>query len=779
MKPRSPKDIALIADGEIFGNSSAGAHVCTRIITDSRTRLTGPHDVFAAITTPIADGHKYIPQMLEKGVRTFLVEQLPENPEAVDALFIKVKSVREAIIALATTSKVASQPKRVIITGSYGKTTVKELLYRALTPIANVGRAPRSWNSALGLPLGMLDMENSDYDVTISEVAIDAPGQAEILKPLLKGDVGVLTAIGPQHDEAFPNREAKIREKLELLKGCRCIIYPAGDEELEKIVAEEFGSGYELSGVDPGNGRAAELVRATIKMLGYEEPDDLDKLPSVSSRYTIKEAADNNIIIRDNFTPDVRELEEVLEFASRRFTKSHEPILLVGNLLHGDIDSEKLRSLYRSAEELAESYGIKKIIAVGVEWKNYGRKAVTAYNPVKDRPINSLIITAGNGEPEVERVLSYIESASHDTTLEVDLEALIHNYNYYRSLLPSGTGVVAMVKASAYGLGAVEIAKTLQSHGAAYLAVAVIDEGVSLRDAGISMPIMVLNPVTNRYPLLFSNNLEPAVFSIDELDRLIREAEVFGTVDYPIHLKLDTGMHRLGFIPEQFQMMLDALKKTKAVRVKSIFTHLATADCLDKNLYTRKQIADFDSWSEEIEKSLGYKVKRHFLNTAGMMRFADSATYDMTRLGIGLYGISPYYDPESKLKPVATFRTRIISLKHWEKGVYIGYGNRGVTERDSVIATIPVGYADGIDRHLGRGNASFMVRGVACPTIGNICMDLCMIDVTDVPGVKVGDEVEIFGEEVPIERLAETLDTIPYEILTSVSPRVKRQYTKK
>lgn len=779
MTPHNPQYIAEIVKGELYGDNSAVLPEITRIITDSRTYLVGPTDMFGAITTAIADGHKYIPQMLAKGVRCFLVEHLPDSLEAPDAFFIKVKSVPQAILELAAHSLEANRSKRVIITGSYGKTPVKELLYRALTPLAKVARAPRSWNSALGLPLGILDMDGRNSDVTISEAAIDAPGQAKRLKPLLKADVGILTAIGPQHDEAFPDHQSKIREKLQLLKECRTIIFPAGDKELERLVNEEFEDGYNLVAVKDDENEMAGLVSAAMQVLGYPVPSNLYSLPTVSSRYTIKEAADNNLIIRDNFTPDLRELEQVLEFASRRFTPSHTPILLIGNLIHGNIEPEELQALYCQAEDLAKAYGIERIIAVGDRWKIFGHKATVAYDPVEDRPINSLIIAAGNGQPEVERVISFIESASHDTTLDVDLEALISNYNYYRSLLPPETGIVAMVKASAYGLGAIEIAKTLQTHGAAYLAVAVIDEGVSLRDAGIAMPIMVLNPVTNRYPLLFSNRLEPAVFSVDELQRLILEAEEFGTVDYPIHLKLDTGMHRLGFIPEQFQQLLDLLKSTRAVKVKSIFTHLATADCLDKDAYTLSQIESFNLWSTQIEQALGYKVMLHFLNTAGMMRFAESGPYHMTRLGIGLYGISPYENPASPLKPVATFRTRIISLKNWEEGIYIGYGNRGRTERNSVIATIPVGYADGIDRHLGRGKASFVVKGVECPTIGNICMDLCMIDVTNVPDVKVGDEVEIFGSQMPIERLANILDTIPYEILTSVSPRVKRQYTKK
>lgn len=334
-----------------------------------------------------------------------------------------------------------------------------------------------------------------------------------------------------------------------------------------------------------------------------------------------------------------------------------------------------------------------------------------------------------------------------------------------------------MVKASAYGMGAEEIGRALQSQGAAYLAVAVVDEAVALRDAGITMPVMVLNPITNRYHTLFSYNLEPAIFSPEELNRMLAEAKTEGVSGFPIHIKIDTGMHRVGFLENQIDYIAEVLQGQENVRVASVFTHLATADCLDMDEYTAGQIEAFQRIAGKLAYRLGYNPKRHYLNTAGMMRFADSGDYDMARLGIGLYGISPYAGPEAAfLKPVAAFRSRIISLKHWPAGTPIGYGCKGRTERDSIIATVPVGYADGVNRHLGNGGAGFVVRGVECPTIGNICMDLCMVDVTDAQGVSVGDSVEIFGSQMPVERLAERLGTIPYEILTSVSPRVRRTY---
>ena len=372
--------------------------------------------------------------------------------------------------------------------------------------------------------------------------------------------------------------------------------------------------------------------------------------------------------------------------------------------------------------------------------------------------------------------ISVQEFLAHETALEVDLDAIAHNFNYYRSLLPPGTGLVAMVKASAYGMGAIEIGRTLESLGASYLAVAVIKEGVELRDAGIAMPVIVLNPITSCYPLLFANKLEPTIFSPEELDCLITEAEAYGVENYPVHIKLDTGMHRVGFLPEQLPAIAERLKSTKAVRIASVLSHLATADCLEMDTYTLGQIKLFTEMTDKLAAALPYQFKRHVLNTAGMMRFANACDYELARLGIGLYGVAPF-ESDAPLKQVATFRTHIISIKHWPAGTPIGYGCKGCTKRDSVIATIPVGYGDGINRHLGRGAASFSVNGAECPTIGNICMDQCMIDITDVPDATIGTEVEIFGRNVPVSKIAEVLDTIPYEIFTSVSPRVKRVYT--
>lgn len=456
-------------------------------------------------------------------------------------------------------------------------------------------------------------------------------------------------------------------------------------------------------------------------------------------------------------------------------------------MLHRSADNSK--EFYRQVAELLKDAGIDRLIGIGEEIS----MCADEFDPLMateflsstseflkkydiSRFDSELILIKGSKTENFDDIRRKLESPRHHSILEVNLDAAVANFNTFRSLLSPQTGIVAMVKASGYGTGSLELAKTLQSQGASYLAVAVVEEGVALRRGGITMPIMVLNPVTTNYQALFDNGLEPAVFSIRELQLLMTEAERYDRRDYPVHVKFDTGMHRLGFLDNEIDELANILKSTDRVRVTSAFSHLATADCLDQDAYTESQFEAFERMTSKLAEGLDYKFRRHILNTAGIMRYPDRQ-YDMVRLGIGLYGVSPL--PESAtsidLKTVATLSSTIISLKHWPAETTVGYSRRGRLTRDSIIATVPIGYADGIDRHLGCGKAEFVVNGVKCPTVGNICMDICMIDVTDA-GAEIGDKVEIFGPEAPIENLAEILGTIPYEILTSVSPRIHRIY---
>ena len=774
-----------------------GNNVFTDLITDSRSLCEPAATIFAALRTGVNDGHRYIPALYSKGVRAFIVEEIPDDCRGLDAAFVVVASVEEALRDIARL-RLEALHGGIVVTGSIGKTKTKELIYRGLLSKGDARRSPRSWNSGIGIPLAVWDMTKPDGtpDFFITEAAIDGPGQARKIRSVLDGSygIGVVTPITTEHDEAFPSHAAKVREKVEVVAGCHTIVYADSDDELRRQL--EALTDVRLVPVAIGNDKQGvhsvfhALADAVLAELGFDAQEAYS-LPISDTRRDISHGCFGNVVVRDRFTYDLRSLEDTLDFFRRHCNQECDKILVLGDILHGPLADEALAALYARALELARLAGIGKVLAVGDDMRKvaFSFEGLGFVEMATDSPRytsaiesgdlwrDSRILLFGNQDGDIAPYSRALESADHDTTLEVDLDALVHNYNYYRRLLPPRTGMVAMVKASAYGMGAEEIGRALQSQGAAYLAVAVVDEAVALRDAGITMPVMVLNPITNRYHTLFSYNLEPAIFSPEELNRMLAEAKTEGVSGFPIHIKIYTGMHRVGFLENQIDYIAEVLQGQENVRVASVFTHLATADCLDMDEYTAGQIEAFQRIAGKLAYRLGYNPKRHYLNTAGMMRFADSGDYDMARLGIGLYGISPYAGPEAAfLKPVAAFRSRIISLKHWPAGTPIGYGCKGRTERDSIIATVPVGYADGVNRHLGNGGAGFVVRGVECPTIGNICMDLCMVDVTDAQGVSVGDSVEIFGSQMPVERLAERLGTIPYEILTSVSPRVRRTY---
>lgn len=769
--------------------------------TDSRSVFDPAATLFVALHTGVADGHSFIPELYSRGVRNFVVETGFDTSPYPEAEFHFASDTLEAVREMAA-SKVTASPNdaHIVVTGSHGKTTAKELIYETLMRLGYPAvRSPRSWNSRIGVPAGLWENISDHCRVIVTEVGIDGPRQAEWYADLLRPTVGVLTSMSKEHDKAFRSHAAKLREKVRLLAKSDCIVYDAHDPALKDIIAREAPGVRAIPARD-----LPELVDLAVQeVTGRSQSvrELVESLAPVSTRIDVEQAPDDTVLVFDHYTHDDRSLRDALDFLRRRKTPEKRTTLIISDFEHSPaMLDEDIEKAYVQAGEYIRGYGIDRVIAIGPESVRFfehlkageDSRAFAALNDFYEnvRPetfASQLVLVKGQKEFDPEGIVRMIQSARHDTTMEVNLDALVHNYNYYRRQLPRGTKLIAMVKASAYGMGSLEVAKSLQSAGAAYLAVAVADEGVALRQAGVSMPIIILNPLTNKFDALFRYNLEPTVFSVGELERLVDEARKSGVKKVEIHVKLDTGMHRLGFTEAQLPELFEALEKIKGVtvKVKSVFSHLATADCLDMDSYTEEQIATFDRMSATIRSTLSYgsRIKRHLLNTAGIERYGKKApTYEMARLGIGLYGISPLPGnsaASANLRPVARMVSTIISLKEWPEGTPIGYGCRGVTKRPSRIATVPVGYADGVNRHMGRGNSSLVVKGVECPTIGNICMDLCMVDVTDVPDVAVGDSVEIFGPAMPIERVAAVLDTIPYEVLTSVSPRVHRAYLSK
>lgn len=722
------------------------------IITDSRALQVGPQAAFFALRTATNDGHNYIPELATRGVRLFVVQ---EKPQGIPGEFIVVPDTLRALQALAAEHRKNLNATVIAIAGSRGKTIVKEWLAEAL----GAYRSPRSWNSQLGVAKSLLGIP-AEVQFAVIEAGISEPGEMQRLEEMIRPDVAVLTGIDhTEHSDGFASYEEKCREKLAIAAHAHAIIFPA---ELEEQVAEYVPSSVmkiavsipqDADWMERDRLIALEAARYCGKTL-----DDSTVRP-LYTRLDVSDGVNSCPVITDRFTCDLFSLSTALDFMMRRKPQGYKTTLIL----------DRLRD-FQGKPEVPE---VDRLIYVGSGGMT--PEEFRANVSVGDFS-RELILAKGEEGGPVAEFAEQLQARHHETVLEVNLDAIVHNFNHFRALLKPSTGIVCMVKASGYGAGAFELAKTLQSQGAAYLAVAVVDEGEELRRAGITMPIMALNPKVTNYDSLFANRLEPEVFSFDMLDEIIREGAKRGIADYPIHIKFDTGMHRLGFLEEDMPALCQRLSESKVVKVASVFSHLATADCLDMDDYTLGQLNLFTRICEGMRAQLGYAFMRHILNSAGIARFPQWQ-FEMVRLGISLYGVDTIGVPQTQgLRTVSALRSIIISLKQWPAGTSIGYGRHTILDRPSRVATVPVGYADGLDRHLGNRAGRVWIDGTLCPILGNVCMDACMIDVTDAPSARVGSSVEFFGENLPVSDVSDALGTIPYEILTSVSPRVKRVY---
>ncbi len=783
-------------------------HEIEHLLTDSRSLSDPAKSLFFALRSSSNDGHRYIHDLYLRGVRSFVVTQMPANAsEMSDAGWIVVEDTLKALQKVGSLGR-KNSASVVAITGSRGKTTLKEWLFQILSPSMNVSRSPRSFNSQIGVPLSLWGIK-PDSDVALIEAGISKVGEMKSLAECISPDTVVITNVGDAHAQGFSSREEKIREKVSLATGSsvKRVIYCADDKDVEKEVIKQcegkdliawhrrdvpvnlFGVDFNSKEIKDWEIENAGHAIAVALSLGIEKEEvlkRLGKLHRIGTRLNVSEGVNDCLVIYDSYTSDQSSLAPALDFMKRRLAPGSKETLIVSDLSH---EAESIEDAISSMAEMLGMAGVKRLIGVGKVLKK-GQSILSSV--VKDSEFfettdellsslstsdfcNETILIKGAPEFEFGRISQLLEARTHETVLEVNLDAVVRNYNYFRSKLPAGTGLVAMVKASGYGAGSYEIAKTMQDCGAAYLAVAVLDEGIDLRRRGITMPIMVMNPKVVNYRQMFAHRLEPEVFSMPMLLDVVKEAEKYGVKDYPVHIKLDTGMHRMGFVEEELPEVMRILNSTEAVSIASAFSHLATADCLDMDSYTRLQLERFESFTEYMLSHSRTPFLRHILNSAGIVRFPEYH-YDMARLGIGLYGVNTLPpEVEAPLSVVSTLRTVIIAIRDWKKGESIGYARRTILERDSRIATIPIGYADGMNRHFGRGNIKVKVNGKDAPTVGNICMDACMIDVTGID-CREGDAVEIFGPSASVDRLSDLLDTIPYEILTSVSPRVKRVY---
>ena len=798
----------------------------TRLLTDSRSLSFPEETMFFAIKTRHGDGHCYIHELYSRGVRNFVVNDMERFENLSDANFIVTDNTLAALHTLATQHRTRFNIPVVGITGSDGKTIVKEWLYQLTAGEYTVTRSPRSYNSQIGVPLSVW-MLNEASTLGIFEAGISERNEMTNLQRIIEPTIGIITNISSAHQENFSTLQEKCAEKLQLFRNCGTIIYNADDTILaecvknspvkatkiawsrnnpesplfiESITKENDGTAiqyrygtiadsYRIPFVDDAS--IEDSINCLAAALHLAVPPKtiavrMAQLEPVAMRLEVKEGKRGCLIINDSYNSDTASLDIALDFMERRcnMTPGLRRTVVLADIKQS---GESAASLYSTVMEYLKEHGIEKFIGIGCDIASqaeaFSHTAIechffdTTVQFIASSTIrqmqNECILIKGSRSFHFEEITEVLEKKAHQTILEVNLSALRDNLNYYRNSLGTKTRTICMVKASAYGAGALEVGRTLQDCNVDYLAVAVADEGAELRREGITTGIIVMNPEPSSFATLFDNKLEPEVYSFGMLRMLIDAAGREGITDYPVHIKVDTGMHRLGFLPEEIPALIDVLRRQNALTPRSIFSHFAGSDSPFFDEFSKLQQARFDTAAGTLQQAFGHKILRHICNSAGAERF-EEAHHDMVRLGIGLYGISPI-EENRNLHPISTLKTIILQIHDVPADETVGYSRKGVLARNSRIAALPIGYADGLNRRLGNGKGYCIVNGKKAPYIGNICMDVCMIDVTGID-CKEGDTVEIFGRDLPVTKVAEWLETIPYEVLTSVSTRIKRVY---
>ena len=789
-------DIASIIDAKEINPSGGQAdeRTITWLLTDSRSLCYPESTLFFAIKTEVGNGHRYIHDLYQRGVRAFVVSEDPADipPKGANwegACFLFVSDTRQALQVLAAHHRRRFHIPIIGITGSNGKTMVKEWLYQLLAPEFTITRSPRSYNSQIGVPLSVWGLDEKS-EVGIFEAAISQRNEMERLEHIIKPTIGIFTCLGSAHQENFSSMEEKCREKLQLMKDADVVIYPSHDP----IIYGELHKAH-LRGklvACPSTGNAFEdnkaLCRAVCKELGLDDDlteERLRALEPVAMRLEVKDGQNDCTLINDSYNSDTASLDIALDFMNRRPEKEgRQRTLILSDIQQSGVEPHEL---YSHLAQMLAGRGINNLIAVGGIISAHidcftGQPFSCRFFPstealLQDELMTSLahqlILIKGARSFHFERITDRLEQKVHETILEVNLSAIVSNLNHYRSFMKPETKMVCMVKADGYGAGAVEVAKTLQDQGVEYLAVAVADEGVTLRDKGITQGIMIMNPEMSSFSTLFQHHLEPEIYSFRLLDALIRAAEHEGIVGFPVHIKLDTGMHRLGFDPENdIPRLIRRFEGQTALIPRSVFSHFVGSDSADFDAFSERQWELFERASRQLQEAFPHPILRHICNSAAIERFPERHL-EMVRLGLGLYGIDSKNNETINL--VSTLRTTILQIHDVKAGESVGYSRRTVLERDSRIATLPIGYADGLNRLLGNRKGYCLVGGRKADYVGNICMDVCMIDVTDIP-CHEGDLVTIFGEGLSPSELADRCGTIPYEILTGIAPRVKRIY---
>lgn len=783
---------------------------------DSRKAIISPHTLFIALKGPQHDGHDYIEALYQKGLRNFLVGQTPKEASAMEeANFLKVANTKEALQRLAAFQRQQFDKVVIGITGSNGKTIVKEWLYDLLKEDFYVLKSPKSYNSQVGVPLSVWPLR-PHHDMGIFEAGISRPGEMEKLEKIIKPKHGIFTNIGSAHDEGFANRAAKAQEKALLFKEAQLVVYCRDYAEIHRALTEQAGKHQHLIGWSKSKGHAysayqegeeiivqfedkeytfqypfqdpasfENLTHCVFYLLsqGFPAPKiqkRINELHGVGMRLSLKRAFHNSYLIDDTYNNDFAGLQVALDFLQQQPARDRRIVILSDLYETGKSEAE----LYEEVNHLLISKSVDRLIGIGPaisrqkdRFQLPGQFFASTEDFLQDLHKKDLadatILVKGARVFGFEQIVNTLQQKSHGTVLEINLEALVHNLNYYKSLLKPQTKMMVMVKAFAYGSGSHEVAHLLQYHRADYLAVAYADEGVALRENGIHIPIMVMNPSPETFDKLAAYALEPEIHSLTQFQAFLDFAK---GQEQPlkIHLKIDTGMHRLGFEEPDIPTLMEMLQSTTRLKVASIFSHLAGADEAQHNAFSHEQAKRFQHMSEQIMQALPYRPLRHLTNSPGISRFPEYH-FDMVRLGIGLYGVDATGNNQSALEPISTLKTTISQVKHIKKGETVGYSRKGIAHEDMQIATMAIGYADGYQRAFSNGVGKVMVKGKLVPVMGNVCMDMTMIDVSGL-SVQEGDEVIIFGASPSIQSLADSLGTIPYEILTNVSERVKRVY---
>lgn len=796
------------------------------ILTDSRSLCFPEETLFFALKSERNDGHNYIPELYRRGVKNFVVMNVPKGyaSDYPDANFLKVVNTLEALQRLAERHRDEYNVPIVGITGSNGKTMVKEWLYQLLSPSMFVTRSPRSYNSQIGVPLSVWLMDEQTQ-IGIFEAGISQPGEMLALRDIIQPSIAVLTNLGAAHQENFASKEEKCREKTVLFHDAETIVYDGDDSTISQVVGEYedyrgeklywstkdskapfyvkqiekrhnvsvityiYKGGedsYSIPFIDDAsiqNSIACAIVSLKLGLTAEDIDKRMERLEPVAMRLEVKVGRHGCTLINDSYNSDINSLDIALDFMNRRPDhKGRRHTLILSDIFQSGEAPERL---YGEVSDMARKRGVVKFIGIGPELCRQSDRIQIAekffFTNVKqfiDSEVFSslrdeVILLKGARQFGFDQLTELLVQKVHETTLEVNLNAVVANLNYYRSFMKPESKLVCMIKADGYGAGAVEIAKTLQDHRVDYLAVAVADEGVTLRKNGITSNIMIMNPEMAAFKTMFDYDLEPEVYSFRLLEALIKAAEKEGVTGFPVHIKIDTGMCRLGFSPQDdMNELIARLKHQNAIIPRSVFSHFVGSDEASLNEFTKRQFHLFDKASRQLQEAFDHKILRHVCNTCGIEYFPEYHL-DMCRLGLGLYGIDPRGN--KRINNISTLKTIILQLRHVRGGESIGYSRRTILEKDSVIAAIPIGYADGLSRHLGNRRGYCLVNGKKAEYVGNICMDVAMVDVTGID-CQEGDNVEIFGDNLPVSALSDLLDTIPYELLTTVSNRVKRIY---